>query len=91
VPTATKTTAEMSPLSALAGIGSGALGMFTPGVGGTTPWQNIKNTFGTEAFTGTVFDPLQGNTGTYGEGITGFQNQLDDIYGTNPTYDLSRD
>ena len=45
VPTSTKTTAEMSPLSALAGIGTGALGMFTPGVGGTTPWQNIKNTF----------------------------------------------
>jgi hypothetical protein len=46
VPTATKTTAEMSPLSALAGIGTGALGMFTPGVGGTTPWQNLKTAFG---------------------------------------------
>jgi hypothetical protein len=48
VPTSTKTTAEMSPLSALAGVGTGALGMFTPGVGGTTPFQNLKN-----AFTGT--------------------------------------
>jgi hypothetical protein len=45
VPTSTKTTAEMSPLSALAGIGTGALGMFTPGVGGTTPIENIKKTF----------------------------------------------
>jgi hypothetical protein len=35
----------MSPLSALAGIGTGALGMFTPGPGGTTPIQNIKNAF----------------------------------------------
>jgi hypothetical protein len=46
VPTSTKTTAEMSPLSALAGIGTGALGMFTPGPGGTTPIENIKKTFG---------------------------------------------
>lgn len=45
VPTSTKTTAEMSPLSALAGVGTGALGMFTPGVGGTTPFQNLKNAF----------------------------------------------
>ena len=46
VPTSTKTTAEMSPLSALAGVGTGALGMFTPGPGGTTPIENIKKTFG---------------------------------------------
>jgi hypothetical protein len=46
VPTSTKTTAEMSPLSALAGVGTGALGMFTPGVGGTTPFQNLKTAFG---------------------------------------------
>jgi hypothetical protein len=82
VPTATRTTAEMSPLSALAGIGAGGLGLFTPGVGGKTPWDNIKSTFGSNAFTGTVFDPLQGNTNTYGTGIDGFQRQLDDIYGT---------
>jgi hypothetical protein len=46
VPTSTKTTAEMSPLSALAGVGTGALGMFTPGPGGTTPFQNLKTAFG---------------------------------------------
>ena len=81
VPTSTKTTAEMSPLSALAGVGAGAVGMFTPGPGGTTPLQNIKNLFSDPAYSGSVVDPLQGNTATYGSGITGFQNQLDDIYG----------
>jgi hypothetical protein len=90
VPTSTRTTAEMSPLSALAGIGTGALGMFTPGVGGTTPFQNIKNVFSDPTYTGSVVNPLQGNTNTYGTGLDGFQNQLDDIYGTNqsnPVYD----
>lgn len=42
VPTTTKTTAEMSPLSALAGVGAGAVGLFTPGTGGTTPYDNLK-------------------------------------------------
>ena len=38
VPTTTKTTAEMSPLSALAGIGTGAMGLFSgSGTGGTGP------------------------------------------------------
>jgi hypothetical protein len=81
VPTSTRTTAEMSPLSALAGVGAGALGMFTPGVGGTTPYQNIKSIFSDPAYSGSVVDPLQGNTATYGSGIEGFQNQLNDIYG----------
>jgi hypothetical protein len=86
VPTTTKTTAEMSPLSALAGIGTGAVGLFSgTGTGGTGPslFDNIKKSLGTGAFTGTVFDPLQGEGLTYGSGDTGFQNQLDDIYGTN--------
>ena len=86
VPTTTKTTAEMSPLSALAGIGAGAAGLFSgTGTGGTGPslFDNIKKSLGTGAFTGTVFDPLQGEGLTYGSGNTGFQNQLDDIYGTN--------
>lgn len=52
VPTSTKTTAEMSPLSALAGVGTGALGMFTPGPGGTTPIQNLKTFFGAGSGTG---------------------------------------
>jgi hypothetical protein len=46
VPTSTKTTAEMSPLSALAGVGAGAVGLMTPGVGGKTPWDNIKAAMG---------------------------------------------
>lgn len=46
VPTSTKTTAEMSPLSALAGVGAGAVGLMTPGVGGKTPFDNIKAALG---------------------------------------------
>jgi hypothetical protein len=43
VPTTTKTTAEMSPLSALAGIGSGAVGLFTPaGSAGATPYDSLS-------------------------------------------------
>jgi hypothetical protein len=54
VPTSTKTTAEMSPLSALAGITTGAAGMFTPGPGGTTPWQNLKSALGSSTNTGAI-------------------------------------
>jgi hypothetical protein len=54
IPVSTKTTAEMSPLSALAGIGAGAVGMFTPGAGGTTPWQNLKTALGTTTPTGAI-------------------------------------
>lgn len=79
VPTSTRTTMEMSPLSALAGIASGGVGMFTPGPGGKSPFENLKNIFGSKAFEGTVFDPLAGNPYTYDS----FQDQLDDIYGTN--------
>ena len=42
VPTSTTTTMNMSPLSAMAGVGAGALGLFTPGVGGKTPFDNMK-------------------------------------------------
>lgn len=45
VPLSTKTTAEMSPLSALAGVGSGALGLFTKGPTGTTPYDSAKDAF----------------------------------------------
>ena len=83
VPTATTTTAEMSPLSALAGIGTGALGMITPGTGGTTPLQNIKN-----MFSGTGTNPLegfalQGNPFMYPD----LQAQIDDIYGPSSIAD----
>jgi hypothetical protein len=45
VPLSTKTTAEMSPLSALAGVGSGALGLFTKGTGGETPYDAAVKAF----------------------------------------------
>jgi hypothetical protein len=79
VPMTTTTTAEMSPLSALAGVASGGIGLFTPGAGGKTPIENIKNIFGSGSLSGTVFDPLAGNPYTYDS----YQDQLDDIYGTN--------
>ena len=86
VPTTTTTTATGSPLSALAAIGSGAAGLFQgSGTAGTGPslYDNIIKNFGNTAFTGTPVDALQGNSNTYGTGTEGFQNQLDDIYGTN--------
>jgi len=42
VPTSTTTTANMSPLSALAGVGTGAVGLFTPNASGQTPYDSIK-------------------------------------------------
>ena len=45
VPTSTSTTMNMSPLSALAGAGAGTVGMFTPGAGGKTPWENMKTAY----------------------------------------------
>jgi len=82
VPTSTKTTAEMSPLSALAGIGTGALGMFTPGVGGTTPFQNLTKALGTTTPTGAI---------DLGGGLTMGSNGS--IYGGSPNVDsgLSND
>jgi hypothetical protein len=46
MPMGTKTTLCMSPLSGLAAIGSGAMGMVTPGTNGTTPLENIKTQWG---------------------------------------------
>lgn len=85
VPTTTKTTAEMSPLSALAGVGAGAVGLFTPGTGGATPYDSLTNalkkmTSGEVTF-GNPVDALQGNTNTYGTGLEGFENTQADIYG----------
>jgi hypothetical protein len=42
IPTSTTTTMNMSPLSALAGMGAGAVGLFTKNASGTSPWDNIK-------------------------------------------------
>lgn len=84
VPTATTTTAEMSPLSAMAGIGTGALGMVTPGVGGTTPLQNIKNLFSGTDLNLNEGTALQGNSFMYPD----FQAQIDDIYGPRTVSDI---
>jgi hypothetical protein len=46
VPMSTRTTAEMSPLSALAGIGAGGIGLITPGAGGKTTLDQLKALFG---------------------------------------------
>jgi hypothetical protein len=66
VPLSTKTTAEQSPLSALAGVGSGALGLFTKGPTGITPYDAAKDAF-KELSTGvkSIFgnDPTGGGNG----------------------------
>jgi len=46
MPTTTTTTANSSPLSVLAGLGTGTLGLFTPGANGTTPFDNLKTAWG---------------------------------------------
>jgi hypothetical protein len=46
IPTSTKTTLCMSPLSGLAAVGSGALGLVTPGSSGKTPIDNIGTALG---------------------------------------------
>ena len=57
VPTSTTTTADMSPLSALAGVGAGAVGLFTPGVGGKTPFDSLQAAY--DKFTkGNATSPL---------------------------------
>jgi len=78
VPTTTQTTAEMSPLSALAGIGSGAAGLFSgTGTGGTGPslFDNIKKSLGTGALQDTIFQPTAGS-----EAGTGFVVDADGNY-----------
>jgi hypothetical protein len=78
VPTTTKTTAEMSPLSALAGVGTGAMGLFQgTGTGGTGPslFENIKKQLGTGALNDTIFQPTAGS-----EAGTGFVVDADGNY-----------
>ena len=70
VPTSTTTTADMSPLSALAGVGAGAVGLFTPGTGGKTPFDSLQAAY--DKFTGGN-SSSSGNTvpdTTVGGGIT---------------------
>jgi hypothetical protein len=46
LPTTVKTEASGSPLSAIAGLGSLAMGLNTKNASGSTPWQNIMNSIG---------------------------------------------
>ncbi len=46
LPMTTTQTMTASPLSVISGLGSLGMGMFTPGVGGSTPMQNIMKQFG---------------------------------------------
>ena len=85
VPTTTKTTAEMSPLSALAGIGTGAMGLFSgSGTGGTGPslFDNMKKALGTGALADTVFQPSAGfDSGPSEQDIADYSNSLGDFPG----------
>jgi hypothetical protein len=74
VPLSTKTTAEMSPLSALASVGAGAAGLFSgTGTGGTGPslFDNIKKSLGSNALTDTIFQPSGGQSTNYTGGASG--------------------
>lgn len=46
IPTTQTQTMTGSPLSAIAGLGSLGVGLFTKNASGTTPWDNLKSTFG---------------------------------------------
>jgi len=64
VPTTTTTTAESSPLSALAGLTAGAAGLFTPGPNGVTPWTGLSTALGNA---GNTVSGWFGNTGSTGD------------------------
>jgi len=70
VPTTTKTTAEMSPLSAAATIGAGAAGLVQPKysstgalIAGSSLYDQIKNSFGLDKNTDTLTTPPDTTTG----------------------------
>ena len=60
VPTSTTTTAEMSPLSALAGAGAGTVGLFTAGPNGQTPFDSLQ----------AAYNKITGSTATLPPGVT---------------------
>jgi hypothetical protein len=77
IPTSTSTMLNMSPLSALAGIGTGAVGLVTPGTGGKTPLENLKRAYNE------IFG--SGNSTDLGGGIT--MNPDGSISGGSPNTD----
>ncbi len=54
-------TAQMSPLSALAGAGAGAIGLVTPGTNGQTPFDSLQ----------AAYNKITGSTATLPPGVTG--------------------
>jgi hypothetical protein len=78
-PTTTTTTAEASPLSALAGLTTGAAGLFTPNAAGVTPWNGLSTALtGAKKEISSWFNPIPAaKTDQYGnpigtEGSTGY-------------------
>lgn len=96
VPTTTKTTAEMSPLSALAGIGTGAVGLFSgTGAGGTGPsvFDQMKKALGSSATSSGAIDLGGGLTmgadGSMSGGSSNVDSGLsnDDLFAQSMGYD----
>ena len=96
VPTTTKTTAEMSPLSALAGIGTGAVGLFSgTGAGGTGPsvFDQMKKALGSSATSTGAIDLGGGLTigadGSISGGSSNVDSGLsnDDLFAQSMGYD----
>ena len=66
-PTTTTTTAESSPLSALAGLTTGAAGLFTPNAAGVTPWSGLSTALGNASNTvSNWLNPVPSSTDTSG-------------------------
>ena len=96
VPTTTKTTAEMSPLSALAGIGTGAVGLFSgTGAGGTGPsvFDQMKKALGSSATSTGAIDLGGGLTMGADGSISGGSSNVDsglsndDLFAQSMGYD----
>jgi hypothetical protein len=86
-PTATTTTAEMSPLSALAAVGAGTAGLFTgSGTTGTGPslFNNIKSALGA----GADVNPF---TQAFSDGLNTSNINYDFLTGMDDTQSMYRD
>ena len=67
MPTTTTTTAEQSPLSAIAGLTTGAAGLFTPNAAGVTPWSGLSTALGNASNTvSSWLNPVPSSTDTSG-------------------------
>ena len=67
MPTTPTTTAEQSPLSAMAGLTTGAAGLFTPNAAGVTPWSGLSTALGNASNTvSSWLNPVPSSTDTSG-------------------------